>query len=288
MMELTRDNYYSLAADRAYFSCSQFEDFLRCEAAAIAKIEGRYTPKKTEALLVGNFFHTAFEGEEAHAAFIEEYADEIMTKSTKSKPGHLKAPYQKASEMIAVMKSDPAIQRFLEMPGETEMPMTGKLFGHYPWKICLDRYIPGPPRMIIDWKTVASIRKLEWSDEEKAKVSFVRNFRYLFRAAVYMEIERQFTGSKGDPAFILACVSKEDPPDKELIHLNNRQALDLELEKVKEKIWHFNEIKEGRRKPTRCGRCAYCRATKQLKEIIPYTALDPGDMPEMEEDYAAD
>ena len=156
---------------------------------------------------------------------------------------------------------------------------------HYPWKIRLDKYIE-KPRLILDWKTVASIRALEWNAEEGAKVSFIRNYRYLFRAAVYIEIEKQFTGKDTDPAFWLACISKEDPPDKELISLNHRQTLDFELEKVKEKIWRFSEIKAGRIMPKRCGKCAYCRGTKKVGSVISFFELDDPAGIEREEDYA--
>ena len=71
-MELTGENYYSPEADRDYMSCSQYQDFLRCEAAAMAKIHGLYTPEQTEALIVGNYFHTALESEEAHQRFCAE------------------------------------------------------------------------------------------------------------------------------------------------------------------------------------------------------------------------
>lgn len=279
-MKLTTDNYYSLEADREYMSCSQFEDFLSCEAAAVAKIRGLYEPKKSKAFLVGNYFHTAFEGPSAHKKFIEENYDDIYTKT-----GKLRADFEKANTMIAAAMADEKIRQLVDMPGENEKIMTGKLFDTYPWKIRLDKYIE-KPRIILDWKTVASIRALEWNAEEGAKVSFIRNFRYLFRAACYIEIEKQFTGKDTDPAFWLACISKEEPPDKELISLNHRQTLDFELEKVKEKIWRFSEIKAGRIMPKRCGHCAYCRQTKKLNSVISFFELDDPAAIEREEDYA--
>ena len=38
---LTDDNYYSQEANLNYFSCSQIEEFLSCEAAALAHVQGR-------------------------------------------------------------------------------------------------------------------------------------------------------------------------------------------------------------------------------------------------------
>ena len=94
-MQLSSENYYSLEADREYMSCSQFEDFLSCEAAAVAKIRGKYEPKKSKAFIVGNYFHTAFEGPTAHAAFIKENYDDIFTKN-----GKLRADFERADMMI--------------------------------------------------------------------------------------------------------------------------------------------------------------------------------------------
>lgn len=278
--ELTTENYYTPEADKAFLSCSQFETFLQCEAAAMAKIEGRYEPKKSEAFVVGNYFHTAFESRDAHEEFILDHQEDIFQKN-----GKKRAAFVKADDMIAHAIADPAIRRIVEMDGENEKIMTGKLFGTYPWRIRLDKYIAEPVRMIIDWKTVANIHELLWDEEARAKASFVRTFRYLFRAAVYMEIEKQNAGSDQDPLFRLVCISKQDPPDKEMVDLNNRQELDLELEKVKEKIWNIQAIKDGRMKPRRCGRCAYCRSTKKITGALDYWQLDPGNFPDLEEEY---
>lgn len=278
--ELTTENYYTPEADQNFLSCSQFESFLECEAAAMAKIEGRYEPKKSKAFIVGNYFHTAFESREAHEEFVADNYEEIYQKN-----GKLRADFAKADEMIAHAIADPAIRRIVDMPGENEKIMTGKLFGHYPWRIRLDKYIEAPVRMIIDWKTVANIHELSWNEEMNQRTSFVRTFRYLFRAAVYMEIEKQYAGCDQDPLFRLVCISKQDPPDKEMVDLNNRQELDLELEKVKEKIWDIQAIKDGRKKPRRCGRCAYCRSTKKLSGALDYWQLDPGNYPDLEEEY---
>lgn len=56
-MQLTRDNYYTPEADWEYMSCSQYQGFLQCEAAQMAKLEGRWKGEDTEAFLVGNYRH---------------------------------------------------------------------------------------------------------------------------------------------------------------------------------------------------------------------------------------
>lgn len=289
-LDLTRDNYYTPEADQEYMSCSQYEDFLDCEARAMAKLEKRFIRTDSEAFIVGNYFHTYFEGPEAHEQFCSEHFDDVYkTKTTKSRGTEITgkyAPYVQADKMIAAAEADPNIKKLIDMPGQNEIIMCGKLFGRYPWKIRLDKYIDSPVRMIIDWKTVANIYETTWDPEAGAKVTFVERFRYLMRAAVYCEIEKQCTGNKTDPAFWLVCLSKQDPVDKEIISLNHRQQMDVELEKIHDNIARIQNIKAGILKPKRCGHCEYCRATKRLSEPIEYWKLEPGHRPPRQEDYA--
>lgn len=255
-MELTRDNYYSPEADRKYMSCSQFEDFLRCEAAAYARIFGSYKPSPSKAFLVGNYFHTYFEGPDAHEQFVNEHADEIFLKR-----GGLKAEFRQADEMVAAAISDPTIRKIIETDGEKEKILTGELFG-VPWRIRLDKYITDPARTIVDWKTVRTIRGGE--------DSFIEKYNYPFRAAVYMEIEKQNSGEEKDAAFWLVCLSKEDPPDKALISMNDSERQKYELEIVENNLERIVKIKNGEITPRRCGKCAYCRATNKITKPVPF------------------
>ena len=62
-MKLTESNYYSLEADKAYMSVSQFKSFLDCEARTIAKLNGEYVEEgNNTALLVGSFVDSSVEG----------------------------------------------------------------------------------------------------------------------------------------------------------------------------------------------------------------------------------
>ena len=71
-MKLNKQNYYSNEADWQYLSVSQFKDFDRCEAAALAKLKGEYVSiGDNTALLVGNYVHSYFESQEAHEKFKE-------------------------------------------------------------------------------------------------------------------------------------------------------------------------------------------------------------------------
>lgn len=286
MLILTADNYYSVEADRQYMSCSQYQDFLSCEARAMAKLDGRYVPKKSEALIVGNYFHTAMESAEAHEQFCKDNFEEIY-KYKVSKSGEIivtgkYAPYVTADKMIEVCLSDPLIKSLIAMPGENERIMTGTLFG-MPWKIRLDKYCEDL-RMIIDWKTTADINKTEYNPVLGEKESFIEAMGYMMRAAVYSEIEKQTVISSEDPDFVIVAVSKQDPPDKGAYLLNNRQRYDYELSEIEKHMARIYRVKNKQAAPIRCGSCDYCRSTKVLKKIVPYYTLNPKFRDEREEE----
>lgn len=286
-MELTTDNYYSQDANVEYLSCSQYQDFIKCEARALAMVQGRWQEEEKEAFIVGNYFHTAMESPEAHEAFCKDHFDDIYKYSIDKKSGELVikgkyAPYVMAEKMLAVCQKDPLIKSLIDLPGENEKIMTGKIFG-YPWKIRLDKYIPSM-RLIIDWKTAADLNKTEYNPATGERESFLESLGYLMRAAVYTEIERQYTGQTEDAQFVIAAVTKQDPPDKGAYLLNHRQRYDYELDEIKKRLYRIAGLKSGQFYPTRCGCCDYCRATKVLKKIVPYYVLTPKFREEREEE----
>lgn len=287
-MELTRDNYYTPEADWEYMSCSQYQGWCECEAKQMAKLRGRWKDEPTEAFLVGNYFHTHFEGPEAHEQFCRENFDVIFKTKTTKKDGTVITgkykPFEQADKMISVAERDPLIKSLVDMPGENEKIMTGVLFG-IPWRIRVDKYVPDG-RLVIDYKTVSNINELKWSNELREKVTFIDAYGYMMRAAVYSEIEKQYAREKTDPHFIIIAISKQDYPDKDVLELNHRERYDYELEQIKERIAHIQRVKDGQEMPTRCGMCDYCRATKKLFAIRPYFKLMPEFRDRREEDYA--
>lgn len=288
-MDLNRDSYYSKEADWEYMSCSQYQNFCQCEAKAMAVIQGRWEEPPGEAFLVGNYFHTYFESPEAHRQFVGENADSIFLKQTKKEAENgilrLRAPFVHADAMIKCATDDPLISNIINMPGENEKILTGELFG-VPWRIRMDKYVPDG-RLIVDYKTVANIWETRWSEELHARVSFIETYGYLFRAAVYSEIEKQNVKSQSDPQFLIIAISKQDPPDKEVLLLNHRQRYDYELERIKETLPYIQRVKQGLIRPRRCGVCDYCRATKTLEVIKPYYVLMPEFREGLEEDQNA-
>ena len=61
-MKLSDDTYYEQEANQAFFSVSQYKDFCKCEAMALAKIHGEYEQPTTKAMLIGILCDRWFEG----------------------------------------------------------------------------------------------------------------------------------------------------------------------------------------------------------------------------------
>ena len=95
---LTNSNYHELTANKEYFSVSQYKDFMKCEAMAMAKISGIYKEPLTRALLVGSFVDAYFEG--TLKQFTDEHP-EIFTKKDS-----LRSEFKKANEIIARLSAD--------------------------------------------------------------------------------------------------------------------------------------------------------------------------------------
>jgi hypothetical protein len=241
-MILTDENYYSPEANQEYMSVSQYKDFQKCEAMALASLRGEWERPKTTALLVGSYIDSWFEGtlEEFKAAHPEIY----------KKGGQLKADFVQAEEIIEFVQKDPLFMRY--MSGRKQVIMTAELFGTK-WKIKMDSYHPDK---IVDLKVMRSMERIMGK-------SFVEHWGYDLQLAIYAAVEGR------DIATYLAVVTKQDIPDKEIISVPRWRRLEL-LEDVKNNMPHILAVKSGRIPPTRCGVCEYCRATKMLTEPIDF------------------
>lgn len=241
-MILTNDNYYSDIANREYFSVSQYKQFMKCEAAAMAQIRGEWEQPKTTALLVGSYIDSHFEGT------LESFkwsTPEIFTQA-----GRLKADYKQAEEIIEFLEQDPLFMEY--MSGQKQIIRTGELFGAQ-WKIKIDSLLPDK---IVDLKIMRSMERIVGK-------SFVEHWGYDLQMAIYAAIEGQ-----GLETF-LAVATKQTPPDKEIIEIPLWRREEL-LEEVARNMPRLIELKAERAEPVRCGVCEYCRATKKLKEPIDF------------------
>jgi hypothetical protein len=257
-MELNDNNYYFSAADLEYMSYSQYKGFLQCESAAMAKLGGWQPPKST-ALLVGSYTHTAFEGAAALEKFKVENPEIFL------KNGDLKAEYRQANTMISAIQNDRLMM--ISLKGQKEVIVTGE-FGGVKWKCKLD-VLNVEKGFFSDLKTCRSLSEKVWDNEKRAYISSIEAYGYIGQMAIYQEIARQHYGHL-DP--FMAIVTKENPPDKIVISFSP-ERLEEELEKIRQNLPHILEVKNGLVKPEPCGKCAYCRESKQLSRVYDFDEI---------------
>ena len=245
-MKLNQNNYYSVESNRQFFSVSQYKDFMKCEAMALAKIRGEYQPAMTKAMLTGSFVDPYFEG--TLDSFMKEHP-EVFTRKKE-----LRSEYRKANEIIRRVTEDKLFAQF--MSGEKQRIMTFELFG-VPWKMKMDSYLPGI--CITDLKVVANFRSLPL-------------WRYDLQGAVYQEGVRLNTGEQ--LPFYLAVATKERVTDFDIFQIT-QPVLDIALREVEMNIQHYVRVKAGVEKPASCGKCDYCKRIKGAK-IRDYSELLEG------------
>lgn len=245
---LTAETYFSKANQMKYFSVSQFKAFEKCEAAAMAEINGEYEREKTVSLLVGSYVDAHFEGT---LDIFRAKNPEIFTQK-----GELKSNFKQAEEIINRIERDELFMEY--MSGEKQVIKTGDLFG-YPWKIKIDSYHPG--KMLVDLKIMKDFAPL-WIEGE-GKIHFVEAWGYDMQAAVYQRIE-----NNGLP-FYIAGATKEKVTDLGLFEIP-QVKMDIALKLIEAKIDRYADIKAGLIKPVRCEHCDYCKQTKVLKGPVAY------------------
>ena len=87
-----------------------------------------------------------------------------------------------------------------------------------------------------------------------------------------MAIYRELSETKKAECF-LAVITKEDPPDLNVVYIP-QERLDAEMAILRQQLPRFDAIKRGAIAPTRCGKCAYCRATHKLTGFISLDEFD--------------
>ena len=246
-MKLDRLNYYSLEANKAYWSVSQFKAFNRCEAAGLAEAEGRYRRETTDALLIGSYVDAYFSGARELDEFIERNGDRMFTKK-----GELYAKFQAANAMINAIECQPLMMRMLE--GDKQEIMSAVLDG-IPWKIKMDCF---NEERIVDLKTVKDFGDM-WDETVGSRRSWIEYWGYDIQGAIYQKVVEKATGKK--LPFYIAAVTKERVPDVAVIEIP-QHILDAAYGLVQAKIERFDLIKTADVEPIRCERCEYCKTTK--------------------------
>ena len=272
-MELTRENYFSQEAQMAYMGSSQFKDFLSCEAAALAKIQGRYKPPASRSMLVGSYVDAWYSGELPD--FTERHPDMFKKDRT------LKADFLAANAIIDRMQADRLYS--LLMSGEKQVIRIGEIAG-VPFKIKIDSLLDAAAcrqiveefpdaalalgfgdGAIVDQKVMRDLGDV-WSDEERRMVPFAQAWGYDIQGAIYQAVEGHMM------PFLLAVGTREEPADLAALYIPD-DALRAKLYEVEDLAPRFQAIKEGREEPRRCERCPWCRATRTLRTVVDFREL---------------
>lgn len=282
-MKLSQKNYYSPEANKAFMSVSSYKDFCKCEAMAMAKINGTYNQPKSKALLLGSLFDEMLTGtKKSQIEFIAENYTELFQARSKvcaefnkveevdriplltewyydgffcegNKPF---ADVVQVIETVAKVKQQPLMMKYLS--GVKQKIMTGEIAG-VPFKIKMDNYKKG--EFISDLKYMASLRSPNMFEP------MVKYWNYIAQGAVYQEIVYQNTGER--LPFFLVIATKETPAHLDVCEIK-QYDLDEELANIKKRVERFGAIKKGEISPERCEEydCNYCTETRFLTEPI--------------------
>lgn len=246
-MKLNDNNYYSKKSNQEYFSVSQYKDFCRCEAMAMAKIRGEFEQPTTKAMLIGTLVDRWFEGT----------IDKLRQESPNifyCRNGALRADFRKADQIIKRLQQD---ERFMQyMSGEKQKILTFEMFGA-PWKMKMDSFVEGI--CITDLKVVQNFKSLAF-------------WRYDLQGAVYQY--GCYANGYGQLRFYLAAATKEAVTNFDIFHIN-QPTLDMALREIEGNMPRFIAIKSGEEEPHYCGVCGYCKSVKKAR-IRNYSELLEG------------
>lgn len=252
MSILTNENYFDKENQLKYFGSSQFKSFMKCEAAAMAEINGEFEEPPSTALLVGSFVDAHFEGT---LDIFSAKHPELFIKS-----GDLKSEYKHAEYIIQRIERDEMFMRY--MSGKKQVIKTGELFG-VPWKIKIDSY--HEEKAIVDLKIMKDFEPI-WV-EGQGKIPFVEAWGYDLQAAIYQAIE-----GNNLPFFIAAATKQKPEPDIAIMSIS-QEDIDIAKSIIQAHIQRFAEVKQGIAEPIRCEKCGHCKRTKVLTEIVNYKEI---------------
>ena len=255
---LTKKTYYTTEADSRYWSASFVKGMMDCPARTLAELRGEYERPESEALLVGSYVDSYFDGAKAFNAFTEEHPQIFNTRT-----GELKAPYKLADAMIRRAENEDGFMLYLR--GRKQRIFTGEIDG-IRFKCKLDFMTKD---RIVDLKTVKDFYPVY--KEGQGKVDFATAWNWPLQLAIYQEIVRQNIGEKL-PTY-LACITKQDPPDLAVVEIPQEQ-LDAEMAVLRQKLPLFEAMRLGAVEAPRCNHCAYCRQSRTITRPLSITEFN--------------
>lgn len=266
-LKLTDANYYSDEANWQYMSASQFKDFRKCEAMAMAMLRGEWGKKDTLSLQVGSYVDAYFSGE------LEQFKAEHP--EMYKKDGMLKADFAHAQKVAERLDQDDLARLLLS--GKHQVIKTGKIAGvWYKTKadslltatqveaICkkfpqVRELVPFGGAMIVDLKYMKDFETI-WDADAGERVSFVEYWGYDIQGAIYQKIDNRML------PFVIVAATKEAEPNIDAMHIPD-DDLAFPMAEVEALSPRYAAIKRGEIEAVGCGKCAYCRSVKRLTGI---------------------
>lgn len=264
---VTAANYFDRDTEWAYMGSTQIKNFMRCEAAELARLRGEYAVPASTAMLVGSYVDAHFEGT---LDIFQARHPELFKRD-----GTLKAEFSQAERIIQRMERDELYM--LLMGGEKQAIRTGEISG-VPVKVKIDSLLDASAcreivsrfpeagdalglcaGAIVDQKVMRSLEDV-WDGEEGARAPWWRAWRYDIQGAVYQAVEGHLL------PFLLAAGTREEEPDIRAVYLPDG-LLAASLAEVEDLLPRFQAVKEGREAPRSCGKCPYCRSVRRLSSI---------------------
>lgn len=265
-MKLTDSNYYSVDANKAYCSASQYKEFIGfplrsgCEERALKAISGEYVQETTKALLQGSILDALWENDDPEY-ILERFPDCVSSKGPTK--GELKAEFKDVMKWYQRTLKEEKFCQY--MSGDKQTIMTGEIEG-LPFKIKIDSYLEG--QAIVDLKSTKTLDRTfrYFIPDSGERLPFYMAYGYDIQLAIYREIVRQNTGDTLN--CYLACVDKESHPTCDIIELPQK-LLDDALEGIKRNCETIIMLKNGEVTPVRCesSSCDYCRDTHKCEVL---------------------
>ena len=188
---VTAKNYFDPDIEMAYMGSTQVKNFMRCEAAELARLKGEYRSAATTAMLVGSYVDAHFEGS---LDVFQAQHPELFKRD-----GTLKAEFSRANDIINRMEADELYS--LLMSGRKQVIRTGEIAG-VPFKVKIDSLLDGDiceeivrrfpetasvmglcDGAIVDQKVMRDLEDV-WDGTERAYVPFWSAWGYAAQGAI--------------------------------------------------------------------------------------------------------
>lgn len=244
--------------DWRYMSATYFKKFMKCEADALDCLQ---KPRETTstALIIGNYLHSWFQGEEPHEQFIADNKDMLFTKN-----GKKRADTVKCDAMIERLEKDKLFNFFYQNDQcQKEVVLSGTI-AETEWKARID-CLNIEKGYFCDLKTTADLHKRYWSKDKHSWVSFIDAYNYALQMIVYKKLLQQ-KYHKPFNCYIFA-VDKTAVPGIAAIEMPIEDMLP-QLDVIRDYMPRVKAIMNGEEEPESCGICDFCKSNQPLTGFI--------------------